>query len=86
MLQESAPISRLTTPPYQRYVKRGVVIARHSKNLRFCMIHGPSIVRIYAIMVLTNNNNNNNIYLFTAIGLLPGGSGFKCGEIILYIQ
>jgi len=23
-----------------------------------------------------NNNNNNNIYLFTAIGLLPGGSGY----------
>jgi len=21
-------------------------------------------------------NNNNNIYLFTAIGLLPGGSGY----------
>jgi hypothetical protein len=26
-----------------------------------------------------NNNNNKFIYLFTAIGLLPGGSGyFKC--------
>ena len=23
-----------------------------------------------------NNDNNNNIYLFTAIGLLPGGSGY----------
>jgi len=23
-----------------------------------------------------NNNNNNNIYLFTAIGLLPGGSDY----------
>ena len=26
-----------------------------------------------------DNDNNNNIYLFTAIGFLPGGSGyFKC--------
>ena len=26
-------------------------------------------------------NNNNNIYLFTAIGLLPGGSGyFTCKQ------
>ena len=30
-----------------------------------------------------NNNNNNNIYLFTAIGLSPGGSGyFTCIENI----
>ena len=28
-----------------------------------------------------NNNNNNNIYLFTAIGLLPSGSGyFTCKQ------
>ena len=28
-----------------------------------------------------NNNNNNNIYLFTAIGLLPAGSGyFTCKQ------
>ena len=28
-----------------------------------------------------NNNNNNIIYLFTAIGLLPGGSGyFTCKQ------
>jgi len=32
--------------------------------------------------VYNNNNNNNNIiYLFTAVGLLPGGSGyFTCTQ------
>ena len=27
-------------------------------------------------MFNNNNNNNNNVYLFTAIGLYPGGSGY----------
>jgi len=33
-------------------------------------------INIYRVWTNNGNNNNNNIYL-TAIGLSPGGSGFK---------
>ena len=49
-------------------------------NVRFGS--GFRFVRLYSNNSNNNNNNNNIfIYLFTAIGLLPGGSGyFTCKQ------
>ena len=48
-----------------------------------CGMSGNCVITQREVYNNNNNNNNNNkfVYLFTAIGLLPGGSGyFTCKQ------
>jgi hypothetical protein len=70
------------------------VSQKPSLHFRLYPVAGPSFFGHISTLTFTvntkfgticnNNNNNNNkviIYLFTAIGLLPGGSGyFTCKQ------
>ena len=69
-LQESAPISRLTSPNYTQLRQKFALLPEGTwKIVRFCKIRGPCIEGIFTVMVLTNafKYGENNFFAYSEL-------------------